>query len=77
MKETFDDKGRRHSFDDKPAVECGNGDKHWYKNGKHHRLDGPASEYSNGNKYWHYEGKYIKCGSTEEFLKIINLKAFW
>jgi len=34
-------------------------------------------EYFNGNKCWYYEGKKIKCSSTEKFLRIISLKAFW
>ena len=34
----------------------GNGDKHWYLNGKLHREDGPAAENANG-KYWYLNGK--------------------
>jgi len=68
--------GKRHRLDG-PAIEWNNGYKIWYEEGKLHRLDGPAREYSNGNKSWHYEGKEIECNSIEEFLKIINLKAFW
>jgi len=125
--ETLDDKGKRHSFNDKPAIEWDDGSKSWYKEGKSHRLDGPAIEWSNGDEawykegvyhrldgpavtwydgtkfwykenklhrldgpaiecgkyrnngdnYWYYEDKLIECKSTEEFLKIINLKAFW
>jgi len=68
--------GRTHR-DNGPAVECVDGYKAWYKEGKRHRIDGPAIERSDGTKYWYYEGKLIECKSTEEFLKIINLKAFW
>ena len=39
-----------------PAVEYANGDKHWYFNGKWHRVDGPAIEYANGNKEWWMDG---------------------
>ena len=33
-------------------IEYTSGDKHWYLNGKRHRVDGPAIEFANGNKYW-------------------------
>jgi hypothetical protein len=32
-------------------------DKHWYLNGKLHRVDGPAIEYTGGAKYWYLNGK--------------------
>jgi len=67
--------GKRHRIDG-PAVEHNDGEKYWYKEGKRHRLDGPAYIY-NKIKYWYYKGKHIDCNSTEEFLRIINLKAFW
>ena len=55
---TFDDKGRLHSFNDKPAIVDSNGTKYWYKNGKIHRdKDLPAVVYSNGNKCWYKNGK--------------------
>jgi len=60
-----------------PAVDWTNGAKGWYKEGYFHRIDGPACECSDGSEEWFYEGKEIKCNSTEEFLKIIELKAFW
>jgi hypothetical protein len=34
-----------------------NGSKHWYVDGKHHRIDGPAIEYANGSKHWWVDGK--------------------
>jgi len=68
--------GKHHRVDG-PAVEFGNGYKAWYKEDKRHRIDGPACEHTNGDNWWYYEGKYINCSSIEEFLKIINLKAFW
>jgi len=40
-----------------PALECSNGDKEWYLNGRLHREDGPAVEYSNGDKKWYLNGK--------------------
>jgi len=73
---TVNNKGKRHSYNDKPAVEWIGG-RSWYKEGKLHRENGPASEWNDGEKHWYYEGKEIKCESTEEFLRIINLKTFW
>lgn len=40
-----------------------NGDKHWYRNGKPHRIDGPATTYASGDEHWYlngyfYENKY-------------------
>jgi len=75
--ETRNDEGKLHSFNDKFAIEYNDGTKYWYKEGKLHRLGGPAKEWNDGVKFWYYEGKEIKCNSTEEFFKIINLKAFW
>jgi len=68
--------GKLHRIDGH-ASEDSSGSEFWYKEDKRHRLDGPAIEYSSGEKYWYYEGKRIKCSSTEEFLRIINLKTFW
>ena len=41
--------------DNGPAVECANGDRAWYKNGKRHRINGPAIELNNGDKEWYNE----------------------
>jgi len=68
--------GKLHRLDG-PAIEFSDGEKWWYKDGKLHRLDGPAIEWLNGLRCWCYENKEIECSSTEEFLKIINLKTFW
>jgi len=38
-------------------VECNNGNKYWYLNGKLHRENGPAIEHKNGNKYWYLNGE--------------------
>ena len=38
-------------------LECPNGDKLWYLNGKFHRLDGPSVELCNGYKFWYLNGK--------------------
>lgn len=42
--------------EDGPAVECENGIKEWWVDGKLHRVDGPAVEMPNG------ECKYVKHG---------------
>ena len=52
------EKGEVHRLGDLPAVECANGDKFWYLNGKQHRVDGPAIEYDDGYKAWYLNGKY-------------------
>jgi hypothetical protein len=38
-------------------AEWPDGSKHWYLNGKLHRVDGPAVEWSDGTKEWHLNGK--------------------
>jgi len=71
--------GKRHRLDG-PAEDYEDRSKMWYKEGKYHRLDGPAIEWYNGSKWiieWYYEGKEMECSSLKEFLKMINLKAFW
>tara|TARA_R110000868_G_scaffold75946_3_gene218773 strand:+ start:2380 stop:2592 length:213 start_codon:yes stop_codon:yes gene_type:complete len=49
----------------------------YYKDGVLHREDGPAVEFANGNKVWYYQGKYINCATQKQFVKIINMRAFW
>ena len=44
--------------EDGPAVEYADGEKHWYKNGKHHRENGPAVEHADGYKAWWRNGKF-------------------
>lgn len=75
-KRWYDEDGNPHR-EDGPAVEYHDGDQFWYIHGKLHREDGPACEYNGGQKYWYYNGKFIECYSTKEFIRLINLKAFW
>ena len=42
---------------DGPAIECADGTKSWYLNGKRHRTDGPAVEWSDGSKTWYLNGR--------------------
>jgi len=49
---------------DGPAIECADGRKEWWVDGKLHRLDGPAIEYVSGTKVWCIEGVYY---TEEEF----------
>jgi len=51
----YNSKGHLHHVDG-PAVECSDGSKVWYLNGKCHRLDGPAMETAKGNKLWYING---------------------
>jgi hypothetical protein len=49
---------KRHRDNDKPALECANGSKAWYQNGKLHRdNDKPAMEWADGAKEWLQNGK--------------------
>jgi hypothetical protein len=34
-----------------------NGDKHWWLDGKRHRVDGPAIEHADGSKRWYLHDK--------------------
>ena len=44
------------------------GTKHWYLNGKHHRVDGPAAEYADGTKFWWLNEKlHREDGPAVEF----------
>ena len=40
-----------------PAIECADGGKEWYLEGKLHRSDGPAVVYIYGHRHWYLEGK--------------------
>jgi protein associated with RNAse G/E len=53
-----------------PAVEYTNGNKWWYRYGKHHREDGPAIEYANGDKQWFLEDERIREEDFETAVKI-------
>ena len=55
-----------HRENDLPAIECVNGDKWWYLNGKSHREKGPAIELVNGKK-WYWHDKKVEVNSQEEF----------
>jgi len=49
----------------------------------YHREDGPALTRITENNInvviseWYYLGEHIDCSSQEEFLKLLNLRAFW
>jgi len=60
-------KGYYHRLDG-PAVECLNGNKFWYKEGKRHREKGPAIEWADGVKYWYKDGKLHRVdGPAKEY----------
>ena len=68
--------GQRHRLGGLPAVECANGYKSYYENGKPHREDGPTVNWKNRKEFW-YRGEKIDCKTTEEFKRLLKLKAFW
>ena len=43
--------------DEHCTIEYNDGSKHWWLNGRYHRLDGPAIEYIDGTKLWYLNGK--------------------
>ena len=53
------------------------GTKCWYLHDKLHRVDGPAAEYADGDKWWYLHGKRVDCQTQEQFLRLMNMKAFW
>jgi hypothetical protein len=56
-KETRDENGKLHSFNDEPAIVYYNGGMYWYQHGKRHRdNDLPAIICSNGTMYWYRHG---------------------
>jgi hypothetical protein len=57
IKQTRDENGELHSFNDEPAIINSGGSKQWYKHGKIHRdNDLPAIIWSNGSKAWFQHG---------------------
>ena len=49
---TVDENNEFHSYNDQPAAIWVDGSKHWYLNGKKHRINGPAVILANGTRYW-------------------------
>jgi hypothetical protein len=45
--------------EDGPAVECLDGAKYWYINGRRHHEDGPAVERADGSKKWFINGTML------------------
>ena len=54
-------------------IEHPNGTKHWYKDGKCHRLDGPAVEHPDGSKCWYIDGKGYTQQEYKEHLRKLAL----
>lgn len=51
-------------------LEYKNGQKHWYKDGKHHRENGPAIIYANGKEKYYTHGKLdVKAKTVEPNIK--------
>jgi len=65
----YNDQGYYHR-EDGPAVECVNGTKQWFKNGKFHRIGGPAIEWHFGEKEYFLNDKlYTKKEYNKKSLK--------
>ena len=47
------------------------GDKYWYKDGKHHRINGYAIIHNNDKEYWYNDKKYYK---TKDYWKLMYRK---
>jgi hypothetical protein len=58
VKETKDENGKHHSFNDEPSIEYKNGVKYWHRNGKLHRdNDLPAVTWDHGEEHWFQHGE--------------------
>lgn len=55
-KKYYNDMGQLHR-EGSPAVQCIDGESHWFLNDELHREDGPATEYANGDQEWYQYGK--------------------
>jgi hypothetical protein len=60
--------------EDGPAIEV-DGNKHWFLNGKHHRVDGPAIEWATGTKEWYLSGKHHRVDGPA--IEHINGRKDW
>ena len=67
IKESKDEQGNLHSYNDKPAVVFKDGTELWYKHGLIHRLNGHARIDRNREKYYFIDGKLI---DPEDFFSI-------
>ena len=67
IKETRDEKGYHHSFNDEPAIVYYNGDKEWYRHGTIHRETDAAIIYPSGYKEYWLDGHYY---TFEDWLKL-------
>ena len=77
IKETRDENGELHSFNDEPAVIWDNLDKFWCKNGELHRdNDQPAVIYHDDIEFWYQYGKRHR--ETDAAVIYPNgLKEYW
>jgi hypothetical protein len=55
-KETRDEDGKLHSFNDEPAIVYDSGSMYWYQHGKRHRETNAAFIYHNGYKEYYFNG---------------------
>ena len=73
MKITKNQDGKRHSFNDQPAVIRDNGDREWWKDGQCHR-DGdlPAVEWSDGSRWWFQNGVLHRDGDKPAMEELLH-----
>ena len=56
--------------EDGPALECADGTKQWWRNGKLHREDCPAVERADGTNQWYLNGnKYTFLDFAREIVR--------
>jgi hypothetical protein len=70
VKETKDENGKLHSFNDEPAVIYNYGIKFWYQHGEFHRETDAAIIYYSGRKEYYLNGKEYPF---EEWIKLTPL----
>jgi hypothetical protein len=77
IKQTRDENGNLHSFNDEPAIIYDDGDMYWFKHGlKHRDNDLPAIIWSNGVKYWCKQGK-IHRETNAAVIRPNHIKGYW
>lgn len=70
--------GARHREGDRPAVECGNGTREWWKDGQRHRAnDLPAIEHFDGRRDWLVDGEYHRCDHGLPAVVLVDGTRVW
>jgi hypothetical protein len=82
VKQTFNERGVLHSFDDEPAVSYADGHKEWWKewynDGKRHRdNDKPAIIGYDGSESWYKDGELHRDNDEPAFISSYGTKEYW